>query len=255
MPLITSNQNPKISALKKLISSASYRKETGLYVTEGFKLFSELLREKADIVEVYATPSAADELSRKYGFSEVILISDSLSAGVSDQKTPEGVFAVCKRPDRTGTPGIGKYLILDRIQDVGNMGTIIRTADAFSLSGVIVSPDSCDVFSPKVLRTSMGSVLRVNIIEYDPLSAVKKINEMGGETYTTVLSADKNDMLGNITFGEFSAVVIGNEGNGVSKEVSSECNRKLTIPMTGKAESLNAAVAGGIIAYEMGKKK
>ncbi|MBQ5321742.1 MAG: RNA methyltransferase [Oscillospiraceae bacterium] len=253
---ITSGGNKRISELKKLIGKAAFRRETGLSVAEGIKLSLELFREKAEVKELYLTPKYLKTLPEDYlsSVGEIIEITEEIAEKVSDQKTPEGIFAVFKtKVLKSAEFGSGKYIILDRIQDIGNAGTIIRSADAFSINGVIVSPDSCDVFSPKGLRSSMGSVLRVNIYECNAIEAVKKLKEKGALVFASVLSEEKSDRIENIVFPDFSAVVIGNEGSGVSEEVILSCQNKLTIPMSGKAESLNAAVAAGIIMFHMGK--
>lgn len=252
--VITAVANKRILELKKLMSKASYRREKGLSVAEGLKLCKELQLQNIKPLEVYVTNKCYEHISPDFLSSadEVILITDEIAERVSDQKTPEGVFVLFSRKINT-LPEYpkGRYIVLDRIQDIGNAGTIIRTADAFSIDGVIISPDSCDVFSPKGLRTSMGSVLRVNIYEENAVLAVSKLKDAGAAVFGTVLSENESDRLGNIQFPEFSAVVIGNEGNGISDEVLSLCSRQLTIPMSGNAESLNAAVAAGIIMFFM----
>lgn len=253
---ITAKQNKRILRLHKLLSKTGFRREEGLSAAPGIKLFRELTAEKTELSEIYVTdrclPAVKEEL-RGYE-DKVFIITDEIAAKLSDQKTPEGIFCIFQRPVTGKEIKRGRYLILDGLQDIGNVGTIIRTADAFSLDGVILSPDSCDIFSPKGLRTSMGSVLRVNISEIPVRDALEKMNRLGIETYAAVLSADPSDNLADISFPKDCAVVIGNEGNGISKEVQSLCARRLTIPMSGSAESLNASVAAGIIMYSMVQK-
>lgn len=253
---ITSPANKKIAELKKLINKASFRKELKLSVCEGVKLSLELFREKTEVLSLFATKKCLSLLPKEFidSAGEVIEITEEIADKVSGQKTPEGVFAVFKtRLLKTNEFREGKYVILDRIQDIGNAGTIIRAADAFSIDGVIVSPDSCDVFSPKGLRASMGSVLREDIYECDVVEAIEKLKEKGASVFASVLSEDESDKIDNIKFPPFSAVVIGNEGKGISFEAIECCNRKLTIPMSGRAESLNASLAAGIIIFHMGK--
>lgn len=253
---ITSPANKKIAELKKLIEKASMRKELKLSVCEGIKLSLELLRENISILSLFATKKCLSLLPKELidSAGEVIEITEEIAEKVSQQKTPEGVFAVFKtKLLKTNDFSEGKYIILDRIQDIGNAGTIIRAADAFSIDGVILSPDSCDVFSPKGLRASMGSVLREDIYECETIEAIEKLKEKGASVFASVLSENESDKVDNISFPPFSAVVIGNEGKGISKEAIEACNRLLTIPMSGKAESLNASVAAGIIIFHMGR--
>jgi TrmH family RNA methyltransferase len=252
---IASKQNKRIVRLAKLISKTSFRRETGLAVAPGIKLFFELIRENISPAEIFVTEKCLKDIGEKLlPFSDrVFVITEEIAGKISDQKTPEGIFCVFERKVNSFDLKDGRYLVLDCLQDIGNVGTILRTADAFSLSGIIISPDSCDIFSPKGLRTSMGSVLRVNISEMETTKALSKLNSNGFETFAAVLSDDNSDRLENIKFPEKTAVVIGNEGNGVSKDAESLCKRKLTIPMSGKAESLNASVAAGIIMYSLRK--
>ncbi len=255
MEKIVSKQNKRIARLAKLISKTSFRRETGLAVAPGIKLFFELIRENISPTEIYVTEKCLKDVGGALlPFSDrIFVITEEIASKISDQKTPEGIFCVFERKVSGFDLKDGRYLVLDCLQDIGNVGTILRTADAFSLSGIIISPDSVDIFSPKGLRTSMGSVLRVNISEMETTEALQRFNANGFETFAAVLSEENSDRLENIKFPEKSAVVIGNEGNGVSDEAQSLCKRKLTIRMTGKAESLNASVAAGIIMYSLRK--
>ena len=257
MEKIASKQNKRILRLAKLISKTSFRRETGLAVAPGIKLFFELIRENISPAEIYLTDKCLKDLGDALApFSDrIYVITEDIAAKISDQKTPEGIFCVFERPVNRCNFGSGRYLLLDCLQDIGNVGTILRTADAFSISGVIISPDSVDIFSPKGLRASMGSVLRVNISEMPIEEALLTLNRNGFETFAAVLSEEEMDSLNNICFPENCAVVIGNEGNGVSKEAISLCKRKLTIEMSGGAESLNASVAAGIIMYSLRQEK
>ncbi len=255
MEYITSRQNKRILGLKKLIEKTSERKQKELSVSSGIKLFSELSNSKTDIKEIYLTEKVEKTLGEALApyFDKITIISEDIANYVSDQKTPEGIFCVFKRPIMKTIPKGKKFILLDGLQDIGNIGTIIRTADAFSIDGVILSEDSADIFSPKGLRASMGSVLRVNISQMNINDCIKLLRENGVSVFASVLSENKEDSLENIEFPEFSAVIIGNEGNGISKEAINLADRKLTIPMSGGAESLNAAVAAGIICFKLGK--
>jgi TrmH family RNA methyltransferase len=252
---ITSRQNKRIQGLKKLIEKTSERKDKNLSVASGVKLFSELSNSKTEIKEIYLTEkcnSLLGETLVPYK-DKITVISEDIANYVSDQKTPEGIFCVFTRPVLKTIPNGKRFILLDGLQDIGNIGTIIRTADAFSIDGVILSHDSADIFSPKGLRASMGSVLRVNISQMAMEDAISSLKEKGVVTFASVLSENEEDSFDNIEFSSPSAVIIGNEGNGISKEVINLADKKLTIPMSGGAESLNAAVAAGIIMYKLGK--
>ncbi len=262
MEKITSKDNKNIKEYVKLRDSKSYRSEKGLFVIESIKLILEALNSGIFIEKVFVTQSCFDEnfkvLQKLFDMANVsFIIPDNLENKLSLTSASQGVFAVCKTGENIMSAAklkkSGKYIFLNRLQDTGNVGTIVRTAEALGADGIIISKDSCDILSLKVLRASMGSAFRMKIfISDDTLTDLKEYNKSFA-TYAAVLDADALT-LGDIAFCENSIIVIGNEGNGLENEVIKLCKHKLTIKMNGKAESLNAAMATGLLIWEMTKK-
>ena len=263
MTVITSKDNPAVRLYMKLSSSKKERKNSGLYVLEGFRLIEDAVKEKAMIKELLFTEAAYDkyymELSQ-VDLKEVtiLIISNELGIKISCTEKPQGVFAVCSMPpalslDREIKKD-GRYVVLHELQDPGNLGMIIRTADAVGMDGVILS-ESCELYSPKVIRSTMGSAFRMKIFETKNVDEVFECLEAKGITsYAAVIDKDAED-LRDCKFEGGCAVFIGNEGNGLPLSVSSRCTVRATIKMTGHINSLNAAMATGIFMWEMSGKK
>lgn len=258
MPLITSKDNPNIKLFRKLTESKKYRRETGMFTLEGMRLISDAMLENADFFYVFVTESflssQGETLNFPYGTC-LFYISDELGKSISDTSSTQGIFAVCKfmaKPHFTQTiKHGGKYLLLCGIQDPGNLGTIIRTADAVGLDGVFLS-ECCDLYNPKVVRATMGSLFRLNVSEADFEEIFPLFKERGVPTYAAVIDRDAVSLT-DCDFSQGGAVLIGNEGNGLPKDVAERCTKKLTIKMNGNINSLNAAMAAGIIMWELEK--
>lgn len=261
MDIIKSKENKNIKYISKLISSAKFRREERRFVTEGVRLCEEALKNNADIdifiYSVSAMTKYVDIVGKLLNTAKLsICVEDSIFCALSDTKTPQGVLCVVKTLDKQAhfdkINKNGIILALDNIQDPSNLGTILRTADALGVSGVVMSSDCCDVYSPKVVRGSMGAMFRIPFVIVDDLS--EYINEYNayGVSYACVLSKDAL----TVEKAQFTAPVmsvIGNEGNGIREDVINACTYKLYIPMHNNAESLNAAVAASIIMWEMVK--
>lgn len=258
MPLITSKDNPNIKFFRKLTESKKFRRETGMFTLEGARLISDALDEFAELSCVFVTESFSRYQGEALYFPEgtsLFYISDELGKSISDTSSTQGIFAVCKciaRPHFTQTVKRGgRYLLLRCIQDPGNLGTIIRTADAVGLDGVFLS-ECCDLYNPKAVRATMGSLFRVNVSEAEFEEIFPIFEERGVPTYAAVVDRDAVSLT-DCDFSEGGAVLIGNEGNGLPKEVAERCTKKLTIKMNGNINSLNAAMAAGIIMWELEK--
>ncbi len=257
---ISSRKNSLIKNYRFLVTEKKARKEQGYFPCEGAKLCCEAAKCGCELgKEVFVTVTAAEKYPETVALlaqkSEIITITDDIAQYISDTKTPQGIFITVKLLDKnlnlSTIDKCGHFLLLENLQDTGNVGTVIRTSDAFGIDGVIVSPDSADVFSPKTVRSTMGSIFRVPIYISEIKQAVKLLKNAGFTVYSAEL--DKNAVkLGSEKLPEKSAVVIGNEGNGVTADISAVCDKKLFIPMN-SAESLNASVAASIIAWEMSK--
>lgn len=261
MEVIKSKDNKTVKYISKLISNTKYRREEGRFVVEGVRLCEETLKSDISIEILLVSLSALDKYSGIIQnliaiSNKVICVDDRIFSGLSDTKTPQGVLCVVKTLDKQAYFDTinknGIILALDNIQDPSNLGTILRSADALGVDGVVLSHNCCDIYSPKVVRGSMGAIFRIPFIITDNLSMYIRDFNKFGTSYACVLD-DTAVTINNTKFLRPSLSVIGNEGNGVSKEVIDACMKKLYIPMHNNAESLNAAVAASIIMWEMVK--
>ena len=246
MEHLTSLKNPKVQSWRSL-KDRKGRKETGCFLVEGRKMVEEALHSRFPVEAVLADESRLAELSLPANVP-VYALPEHVLAAVCDTKTPQGVAAVVRM---TGSESLGSRLVaLDGVQDPGNVGTIIRTADAAGLDGVLLSAQCADAFSPKVLRATMGSVFRMGIrVTEDLPGELTRLKEAGVSVLSSQL--DGTPFYEREPVGERFCLVIGSEGNGVTPEVQQVATHRVKLPMRGGAESLNAAVAAGIMMYEL----
>ena len=187
----------------------------------------------------------------------IITITEDIAQYISDTKTPQGIFITVKLLDKilnlSTINNSANFLILENLQDTGNVGTIIRTCDAFKIDGIIMSTDCADPFSPKTVRSTMGSIFRVPIYFSEIDEAIAQLKDNNFTVYAALLDK-KAKRLGEEPLPRKTAVVIGNEGNGVTSSTAASCGNSLYIPMD-NAESLNASVAASIIAWEISKSR
>lgn len=257
--IITSKDNPIIKLYQKLSSSKKERLQYGLFVLEGLRIVEDALKENSGLTHLIITKQVYEKFGSNIFQADlrdtkIIVISNELGNKISSTDTTQGIFAVCRIPvqKKTDFKENGRYIILYGLQDPGNAGMIIRTADALGIDGIIMS-NSCDLYSPKVIRSTMGSVFRTDIsIENNTEKLFEILDANKVNTSAAVVDTDAENI--NICgFGGKQAVFIGNEGNGLPKEISARCNRRITIPMNGSINSLNAAMAAGIIMWELKK--
>lgn len=260
MKTLTSKDNVHIKNIVKLKKSAKYRRQSGCFIAEGLRVCVDAVLSGAKIEALFVTEAAIEKNYDAFNklsshADETFILSSALFGYISDTQTPQGFLCIIKTLDKSAhfdkIDNGGKYLILDNVQDPNNLGTILRSAEAFGVCGVIMSDDCCDIYNPKVVRGSMGAVFRLAIL------SVRSLPEWFAEhpklnTYAAVVDKDA-EKVNKITFEAPCAVVIGNEGNGIRVETAAACNHKITIPMDGKAESLNASVAAAILIWEMVK--
>ncbi|MBR5523735.1 MAG: RNA methyltransferase [Clostridia bacterium] len=257
---VTSKDNQWVKEWRRLNDSAKYRRESGRFAIEGARLCEDALRSGVEIEVVLYTASA---LAIYGGVVESLLaaveteieISPELARHMSDTINPQGVFCIAKMLDNSLIIDkiniIGIYSALEDIQDPGNLGTIIRTAEALGLSGILLSDGCCDPYNPKVLRGSMGGVFRMPLLRAGDMAAtIALLQEKGLSAYACVVDADATPITA-VEMGAGSIAVIGNEGNGLRPETVAACSERVTIPMVGRAESLNASMAAGIVLWEM----
>lgn len=251
---ITSKDNKLLKIVYSLQNSKKTRDENKLFVLEGLRICSDAYDNGIDFEMLIVSNSAKEKyyddiLKFSLKSQELYLLPDSLFTKISDTKSPQGIIAVCKIPQhKTNFDIKGRYIALENIQDPSNLGAISRTAEALGVSGLIIA-GGCDVYAPKSLRASMGTLLRM------PVYFVESISELGdtGLTiYACVVDRDAKPIT-NVKFSDASVVVIGNEANGITENTKNFCNYNITIPMNGRAESLNAAVAASIAMWELMK--
>lgn len=245
---ITSAQNEYIKKLVRL-NTKKHRETEGLFIAEGEHLVEMVLSSGFLVEDIVMSESFYEKNSNNYS-SNITLVPDSLFLKISDAKSPQGVMAVIKMPDAKSDIDYGKYIYCDNLQDPGNLGTVIRTADAFSFDGVIISKDCADVFSPKVIRSSQGSVFNVRLITDADINTIAGAQKKGFKVTSTALYGE-SVKLSDMKVSSDNIFVVGNEGSGVAKEILEISDEVAYIPMTGKAESLNVGVAAAILMYEV----
>ena len=255
--IITSRENPLIKLVAALQVSSEKRKRNGLFVLEGLRICKDacdngIKFDKLIVSDAAVEKYAADTEKFSLISDECYKIPESLFKKISDTKTPQGIIAVAKMPV-TGSCGIdknGKYIALENVSDPSNLGAISRTAEALGVNGIILSSDGCDPYSPKALRASMGTLLRVPVFVTE--SFAETLKSTGLKRYACVV--DKTaESIKEQSFGNGSVVMIGNEANGLTDSAKQSADVLVTIPMTGRAESLNAAAAAAIAMWEMMK--
>ncbi len=256
--VITAKNNPKIKEIKGLLTSSKDRKNNGLFVLEGVRLCCDAVKSGCEITSVFCTETCAEKYADsinelKNATSDFFFVSEDVLKSISDTVTPQGVVCAVKMCSNDFGYESGKrYIALDTIQNPDNLGAISRTAEAFGIDGMVIC-GGCDIYNPKALRASMGALFRLPVKVCtnlkDEISLCKKV---GIQSFATVPDRDACDITKtNFSMGAFC--IIGNEGNGVSKEVIDACDRKITIKMQGRAESLNAAAAASITMWELVK--
>lgn len=249
MERITSRQNPLVARLRKLGNDKKTRRQEGAFLCEGHKLVEEAIRWNAGV----ETLVVAEGVEPPAGLPEMVRLVEvptDVLKSMSTVDTPQGMLAVCRTPDLTPPEGLipGRYLVLDGVQDPGNVGTVWRTADAFGADGLILLPGCAEPFSPKTVRSTMGACFRLPVWEtgLEELTALLAGADL--PLYATALREDTADLRSADL--SRAAVVIGSEGRGVSQAVLDACALTLKIPMRDRCESLNAAVAASVVLWE-----
>ena len=248
--IITSKDNEIIKNIKKL-KEKKYRLDS--YIVEGIKMVKEAINENQEIALIAIREDFKIDFDTKN--TKIVTISNKIFNDISDVKTPQGILAVIKKNQNNQIETNSNYILaLDSLQDPGNMGTIIRTADSANINQIIINKTTVDPYSPKVIRSTMGAIYRTNIIEVEDLKAtLKEMKSKGFQIITTDLKATQS--IYDINYNNKTVVVIGNEANGVSQEILQTADKKVIIPMLGKTESLNASIAASIMIYEYVRQK
>lgn len=260
MQVISSKDNELVKHIKKL-KDKKYRDESNEYIVEGVKLIEEAVKENAKIKKIivcedttrtYEIPTNVMLEIAKY---ECIYVTDKIFSSITQVTNPQGIMAIIEKSNPNQEIDYSQDIIvaLDDVQDPGNLGTILRTVDSIGLNQIIVSKETADAFNPKVVRSTMGAIFRIKIIEVEDLKQrIKEIKKHHFKLMVTSLQTENS--IYDIDFRK-KIIVIGNESNGVSKEIQEMADEKAKIPMLGKTESLNASVAAGIVMYEYVRQK
>lgn len=242
---ITSRKNPLIQQVRKLLSSRKERQSAGLFVADGTKLLEEAIRHCDGLDTVILSDGVQAEVPE---YVRLVRVSPDVMESISPMATPQGALFLCRLPQNVSIRPKAPMLLLDGIQDPGNIGTILRTADALNVP-VVLLEGCADPYSHKVVRSSMGAVFRTPVMQGTWQEIHGKLQSAGIPVAVTALSDTAVDIRSADVSG--MAVVIGSEGQGVRPEILAAADRTLIIPMNEKCESLNAAVAAAIVAWQM----
>ncbi len=259
---ISSPANEKIKSVVQLQTKASVRKKQKMFVVEGIKMYEETPENQLELTyvsekfydEYVKTGKVSDKIKSRLKKQEYIIVADQVFKNMSDTVTPQGIMAVVKQNEYKLSDILKKgerqiFMVLESLQDPGNMGTIIRTAEGAGIAGIIVNKETVDMYNPKVIRSTMGSIYRVPVVVTEDLeSTLDELSEAGVTLFAAHLKGDVYYTDGQFMDG--AAFLIGNEANGLSDAISKKAHKLIKIPMEGQVESLNASVAAAILMYE-----
>ena len=262
--LISSRENPLVKAYGRLCASKAFRASGRRFAIEGARLCGDALESAVPIESAFLTREAVE----KYGgvaqrllqsSAQIYEISQPVAQKMADTQNPQGIFCIARmldKPMRLDKINInGAYIALENLQDPGNLGTVLRTAEALGLSGVILSPGCADVYSPKVLRGAMGAVFRLPFAASEDFPGLlRALSQKGVRTVAAVADRSAVSVLeAELSHGAVAA--IGNEGAGLTQESVAACAQRVTIPMGGRAQSLNASAAATILMWEICRRR
>lgn len=259
--VISSLSNHQIKNINQLLKKSKARDEQGIFIVEGQKMFEEARAEGLLVRAFFSESFYQRKLEDSPGYFsnlEYEILTDSVFQSVSETKTPQGVMGTVKKPQYSIDTLIrdkgAALLLLEDVRDPGNLGTMVRTAEGAGITGIILNSSCVDLFNPKVIRSTMGSIYRVPFaIAEDFNSVMNEIKKQGIRIFAAHLSGQLYDT--EESFQDKCAILIGNEANGLSDEVSAMADSLIKIPMAGKVESLNAAIAAAILMYEVSRQR
>ena len=257
--MITSTSNPKIKHLVQLQKKSRLRSDEKVFITEGIRMFAEAPSEL--IREIYVSETFYQKESENLPDRglHIEILADHVFSHVSDTKTPQGILCVVGMPqyslkDIVKTKEIPQLLVLDNLQDPGNVGTILRTAEGAGVTGVILSSECVDMFNPKTIRSTMGAIYRVPFVYVEDLSeTLILLKEEGIRTFAAHLEGAVNYEEEN--YRPAAAFLLGNEGNGLRQSIAESADAWIKIPMCGGLESLNVAIAASILMFEAARQR
>ena len=256
--MITSVSNPQVKRLLQLQKKAKARNEEGVFVVEGLRMFLEVPKDYVE--KVYVSENFYNKKKQELNLQKFPLevLAEHVFEHVSDTKTPQGVLCVVKQMEYKLEELLqhrnSHFVVLDNLQDPGNVGTILRTAEAAGVNAVFMSRDSVDVYNPKTIRSTMGSIYRLPFLYIEDITVLlEQFRELGIRSYAAHLEGkqeyDREDFRGG------TAILIGNEGNGLRDEVVEKADTLVRIPMCGQVESLNAGVAASVLMFEVFRQR
>ena len=256
--MLTSTSNPQVKRLLQLQKKSKARNEEKVFVVEGLRMFAEVPKERVE--KVYISESLYNRKKLELNLQDFPyeILSDNVFSHVSDTKTPQGILCVVKQKKYEVNELLQKenphFMVLDNLQDPGNLGTIVRTAEGAGVDAVFMSKETVDIYNPKTIRSTMGSIYRMPVVYVeDLLKLLGEFRKKGIRSFAAHLlgkhSYDKED------YSEGTAILIGNEGNGLRDEVSDAADVWVQIPMEGEVESLNAAIAASILMFEVARQR
>lgn len=248
---ILSSKNALIKETKKL-QQKKYRQQTQSYLLEGFHLIQEAKAADVILKEVFISQRGLKEWSEwiEEKLTDYYLVSDEVLKTLASQPTPQGIIAVAEMPQEEKEDYAGAWLLLDNVQDPGNVGTMIRTADAAGFTGVILGKGSADLYNPKTLCSTQGSLYHLSVRAGDLTEVIPQFQQAGSLVLGTALDKEAKDYLNVEKMSDF-ALVMGNEGQGMSAELLALTDQNLYIPIKGQAESLNVAIAAGVLMFHL----
>lgn len=255
---ITSTGNQRVRELLQLRKKSRVRNTEGVFIAEGSRMTGEAPAE--DLVRLYVSETYYKKHGQELGKyqKEPEILADSVFDYVSDTKSPQGILALVRQPVYSFSAILGRkkplILVLDKLQDPGNLGTIFRTAEAAGVTGILMSRDCVDIFNPKTIRSTMGAVYRLPFLYLEDIeSGMERLKDNHVHIYAAHLKGknvyDKEDYTGGTAF------LIGNEGNGLRPKAAQCAHTWVQIPMQGKADSLNAAVAASVLMFEAARQR
>ena len=256
--MITSTSNPQVKRLLQLQKKSKVRNEEKVFVVEGLRMFVEVPKERVE--KVYVSENFYNKKKQELNWEEfpIEILSDSVFKHVSDTQTPQGVLCIVKqeKQDLDSLLNIENphFMVLDNLQDPGNMGTIIRTAEGAGVDAVFMSRDCVDIYNPKTIRSTMGSIYRMPFIYIEEIiPLLEEFRIKGIKSYAAHL--DGKNSYDQEDYCKGTAILIGNEGNGLRDEVAEKADIWVRIPMEGQVESLNAAIAASVLMFEVARQR
>lgn len=258
---IRSKSNENVKYVKKILSSSKIRKKDKVFAIEGINLCEEAFKNNVKIIKIFYTLKCYEKFRNLIdrivikNSVQVYIVNEEVMESISDTDSPQGVIALCKLIDKKVNNAkinlYSKIILLENIQNPSNLGSILRSISAFGIDLVVLSDASCDLYNPKVLRGSMGAIFRVNILFIENIvNFITHLKQQKFVTFASIPNENSEDLSLLSNFQKV-AIVMGNEGNGITPEVIKVCDKKINIPMKGTCESLNVSVATGIILWEM----